>query len=109
MFYCCLFDEVEGYHRALESRECKVVPFGVGGDVDQNPAADDAAVVDPCYSSQTPIEGGSGIVAYSQFQEHRLSQWSLARFHYRRACVLDLLYHFSVSHELGTKDIWNAP
>lgn len=60
------------------------------------------------FESDSPCRG-LGNVAYSQFQEHLLSQSSLARFHYKRACVPGSLYHFSVSHELGAEDIWNAP
>lgn len=30
-------------------------------------------------------------ITYSQFQEYQLSRWSLAMFHYRRACAPDFL------------------
>lgn len=43
-----LFDKVKRDYCALESGEGEVVLFGVGSDINQDTAANDAAIVDPC-------------------------------------------------------------
>jgi hypothetical protein len=55
LFCSYLFDEVERDYCALEGREGDVVLFGVGSNIDQDAAANDAAVVDPClFESMRP-------------------------------------------------------
>ena len=94
-----LFDKVQRDDCALESGEGELVLFGVGGDINQDAAANDAAIVDPClFESDNILEVYHGSLTVNSKDVSRLN--GLLRGSIIKELVRLICYtHFSQSNQ----------